>query len=325
LKYFKLFPNTTVGFVGDGYNDIQAIKAADTSLKLGFADLSKSTSFVSQKSDIGDMLFLIQEAKAALKNGFHNFSIIMIISFFQLFIKFICFRGGRMMNEIQLITIDFIIVAFIATNIPAIKPATKISSANPKNSLYNKEIMINLFGNIFLIGFLSIFGYYNIMKASDYYQTPAEISNHTGHLNLNFDGGNKFFDTHYIFFFHLVIVLIFGAVDNVNDKFRQSFFSSRIIKFKYAFLAIFTIIIGMLPYVDNRKNPLFYILVYIFRIRLVFSQYDSDSVFMHSFGIAIIYTFGCIFIKTISILSVKNESKEYAAEYKQKLIDKITY
>jgi cation-transporting ATPase 13A3/4/5 len=325
LKMFKLYENTTLGFVGDGSNDLQAIKAADTSLKLGFSDLSKSTSFVSEDNDLSDVLLLIQEAKTALVNGFHNFSIIMVISFYQTLITFISFGVGAGMNEIELITTDFFISAFILANIPAMKPQPRISPLVPQNSIYTKEILINFIGNIILISFLVLYGYY-LMGFTDYYISPDDIKGGNSSINLKFEGSEKFFDSHYIFFLHLIVVLVYGAVDNIADHFRQNFFSSKSITIKYMLLLGFTMLIGILPFIDIRNNPFFYILVYIYRVRLIYSNENYILVIMYTFGIGLAYIFGCIFIKMISVLSVYNENKEgkYKEKYEKDLL-KILY
>lgn len=72
----------TVGFCGDGANDCGALKAADVGISLSEAEASIAAPFTSSQPDIGCVIQVIQEGRAALVTSFSCF-------------KYMCARSSR--------------------------------------------------------------------------------------------------------------------------------------------------------------------------------------------------------------------------------------
>lgn len=70
----------TVAFCGDGANDCGALKAADVGLSLSEAEASVAAPFTSQTPDIGCVIEVIKEGRAALVTSFSCFKY-MYVSF----------------------------------------------------------------------------------------------------------------------------------------------------------------------------------------------------------------------------------------------------
>jgi cation-transporting P-type ATPase 13A2 len=62
-----------VAFCGDGANDCGALKAADVGLSLSEAEASVAAPFTSHTQDIGCMIDVIREGRAALVTSFSCF------------------------------------------------------------------------------------------------------------------------------------------------------------------------------------------------------------------------------------------------------------
>lgn len=63
----------TVGFCGDGANDCGALKAADVGISLSEAEASVAAPFTSKTPDIGCVIEVIREGRAALVTSFSCF------------------------------------------------------------------------------------------------------------------------------------------------------------------------------------------------------------------------------------------------------------
>lgn len=63
----------TVAFCGDGANDCGALKAADVGISLSEAEASVAAPFTSRTPDIGCVIEVIREGRAALVTSFSCF------------------------------------------------------------------------------------------------------------------------------------------------------------------------------------------------------------------------------------------------------------
>lgn len=71
----------TVGFCGDGANDCGALKAADVGISLSEAEASIAAPFTSSQPDIGCVIQVIQEGRAALVTSFSCFKYMYACSY----------------------------------------------------------------------------------------------------------------------------------------------------------------------------------------------------------------------------------------------------
>jgi cation-transporting ATPase 13A3/4/5 len=75
----------TVCFCGDGANDCGALKAADVGLSLSEAEASVAAPFTSRTPDIGCVIEVIREGRAALVTSFSCFKYMCVV-FLPLFV-----------------------------------------------------------------------------------------------------------------------------------------------------------------------------------------------------------------------------------------------
>lgn len=72
----------TVAFCGDGANDCGALKAADVGISLSEAEASVAAPFTSKTPDIGCVIDVIREGRAALVTSFSCFKYMWVTLFY---------------------------------------------------------------------------------------------------------------------------------------------------------------------------------------------------------------------------------------------------
>ena len=310
MKAFKINPKKTLGFVGDGSNDLQAIKNADTALKLGHSDISGSTSFVSEEGDLTALLILINESKTSLANGYHNFSFMIFFVIMQFTGLINLYITGIFFNAIQQIVLDFFLLNLFGFYLPAIEPRKKLSVMAPKHSIWHKELAIYMVGQLISGCLLMTYGYY-LIRTSDFYVRPEEIISeediHHGHIHIN---NYKFYDNHYVFVVTSIFSLIYLAVDNKEDHYRRGFFNSysRIIIF--GMMTLLSVFLLILPIINVEENPLLIVFTYMFRVRMIYSNQHPIVTFVSMCGVVLAFFLLSFVIKFVSQMIVYSQNKK---------------
>ena len=301
VKYFKSDKERTLAFVGDGSNDLQAIKSADFSLKLGHSELSGSTPFVSDNSDLSSILVMINEAKCNLMNGYCNFSIIIFYIIMDFITYYTLIMNGLTITTSQSLSFDFGMLCLFAYTLPTTKPRNRLSIHSPSKTLFNRETNIFLIGQI-ISGTIFIFYGYKMLTYSDFYRKPIEIAGEDEYRSSGMSAGDhKFFDNHYFFLMTCFFSLTFLAVDNGKDNYREGFFATAFRSVTYViYLTIFFILLT-LPIVGVQGNIVLTWIVYAYRIPMIFSEAHPIVNFMILFSPVIGFAIVSIILKTISV------------------------
>ncbi|CAG8505217.1 11733_t:CDS:10, partial [Scutellospora calospora] len=90
-----------VGFCGDGANDCGALKAADVGLSLSDAEASVAAPFTSRNMDIGCVIDVIKEGRAALVTSFSCFKYMALYSIIQFTTVSILYYYGSNLGNLQ--------------------------------------------------------------------------------------------------------------------------------------------------------------------------------------------------------------------------------
>lgn len=326
LKAFRIDPKRTIAFVGDGTNDLQAIKSADVALKLGHSDMSGAISFVSENSQLGALIVLINESKCSLANGYHNFSFMIFFILMQFTGLINLYITGIFYNAVQLIFMDFALLNLFGFYLPAIRPKKSLGVHSPKHSLWHRELIVFLTGEVIAGVLLMTYGYLNLKKGDFYVRPEAIISDedkHHGHVQIDI---YKFFDNHFLFLMTSLFSLIYIAVDNRADKFRRGFFASGHRAFIFALIALLCSFILLIPILTVQGNPFYTALVYIFRVRLIFTKEHPLVCFASLFGVVIAFAVFSVVMKFISTMVGTGEVRKEKVfqNMRTKLINVIT-
>lgn len=135
----------TVGFCGDGANDCGALKAADVGISLSEAEASVAAPFTSQIFDIGCVLDVIKEGRAALVTSFACFQYMSLYSAIQFVTISILYGRGSNLGDFQFLYIDLFLIIPIAIFMSWSGPYENIVKKRPSANLVSFKILTPLF------------------------------------------------------------------------------------------------------------------------------------------------------------------------------------
>lgn len=322
LKYFKVNTDRTLAFVGDGNNDLQAIKSADFAVKLGHSELSTSTSFVSDDSDLSSLLILINEAKCMLSNGYHNFSMVIFFCILEFVCFYVLIMKGLNNNLAQIVFMDFGICNLFGFCLPAIGPRKRLKMHTPAKKLWHTELVVYLFGQL-VSGLFFMFYGYEMLKRADYYIPYQDLVSDEEYSSGSIDvEEGKFLETHYLTVLTCLFSVIFCAVDNMKDSFRDGFFATRNRTIAFFVFFIFTAIMLWLPVLDLIWNSFFALVAYQFRIPIISSSNHLFVTLLSLTWSTIAFTLVSFIIKLISLYfgDEKTPRTKILQNYERKLL-----
>ena len=137
-----------VGMCGDGTNDCSALKAAHVGLALSSAEASIVAPFTSAKKSISDMVELVREGRCALETSFVGFKYMTVYPLIQLMISATLNQYRTGLSNNQFLFDDMFIVTVLALVSLWTRPKLTLSKTNPVDSLFHKEILFSLLGQL---------------------------------------------------------------------------------------------------------------------------------------------------------------------------------
>ncbi|KAF8750637.1 Ca-transporting ATPase [Rhizoctonia solani] len=139
----------TVCFCGDGANDCGALKAADVGLSLSEAEASVAAPFTSRTPDIGCVIEVIREGRAALVTSFSCFKYMALYSLIQFTTVTLLYSFASSLGDFQFLYIDlFIIILLQSRVVGRTLPYSRIYPKRPTASLVSKKVLSSIIGQI---------------------------------------------------------------------------------------------------------------------------------------------------------------------------------
>ncbi|WWD04834.1 hypothetical protein V865_002905 [Kwoniella europaea PYCC6329] len=164
----------TVAFCGDGANDCGALKAADVGVSLSEAEASVAAPFTSRIPDIGCMVEIIKEGRAALVTSFSCFKYMALYSMIQFTTVTLLYSFASSLGDFQFLYIDLFVIIPIAVAMGRTLPYPKIHPKRPTASLVSRKVLISIIGQIVLNSAVQIFVFVWVRKQSWY--TPPDTN-----------------------------------------------------------------------------------------------------------------------------------------------------
>ena len=140
-----------VGFCGDGANDCGALKAADVGISLSEAEASVAAPFTSRSFEIGCVIQVIKEGRAALVTSFSCFKYMALYSAIQFTTVSFLYRKASNLGDFQFLLIDLALILPIAIFMGRSEPYKKLAIKRPTANLVSKKILGSLLGHIAII------------------------------------------------------------------------------------------------------------------------------------------------------------------------------
>ncbi|KAG0260211.1 hypothetical protein DFQ27_003651 [Actinomortierella ambigua] len=137
-----------VGFCGDGANDCGALKAADVGISLSEAEASVAAPFTSRSNDIGCVVRVIQEGRAALVTSFSCFKYMALYSLIQFTTVSFLYVFASNLGDFQFLYIDLLLILPIAVVMGRTEAYPVLHPKRPTANLISKKVLTSLLGNI---------------------------------------------------------------------------------------------------------------------------------------------------------------------------------
>ncbi|KAF9049844.1 Ca-transporting ATPase [Panaeolus papilionaceus] len=201
---------------GDGANDCAALKAADVGISLSEAEASVAAPFTSTRPDIGCVLEVIKEGRAALVTSFSCFKYMALYSMIQFTSVTLLYSFASSLGDFQFLYIDLFIIIPIAVTMGRTLPYPRIYPKRPTASLVSKKVLASIIGQIVITGAVQAWAYVWVRRQGWY--TPPS----TGHYT---DGSNKLdsenFENTVLFLISCFQYILVAAVFSIGPPYRK--------------------------------------------------------------------------------------------------------
>ncbi|CAI2162186.1 8461_t:CDS:10 [Funneliformis geosporum] len=161
-----------VGFCGDGANDCGALKAADVGLSLSEAEASVAAPFTSHTMDIGCVIEVIKEGRAALVTSFSCFKYMALYSIIQFTTVSLLYSFASNLGNFQFLYIDLFLILPVAVLMGRTEPYPLINPKRPTASLVSRRVLTSLIGQILIQSGFQIFVYL-LIREQPWYKPPV--------------------------------------------------------------------------------------------------------------------------------------------------------
>ncbi|KAJ7722136.1 hypothetical protein DFH07DRAFT_857204 [Mycena maculata] len=232
----------TVLMCGDGANDCAALKAADVGISLSEAEASVAAPFTASTPDIGCVIEVIKEGRAALVTSFSCFKYMALYSMIQFTSVTLLYSFASSLGDFQFLYIDLFIIIPVAVAMGRTLPYPRIYPKRPTASLVSKKVLASLVGQIIITSGVQLWGYLWI-RGQPWYTppNPSDPNSDDNHLNSeNYENSALFL----ISCFQYVLV---AAVFSIGPPYRKSMWTNGWLMGSLGLLTVLNILVLLSP------------------------------------------------------------------------------
>ncbi|KAJ7091282.1 Ca-transporting ATPase [Mycena epipterygia] len=211
----------TVLMCGDGANDCAALKAADVGISLSEAEASVAAPFTASTPDIGCVIEVIKEGRAALVTSFSCFKYMALYSMIQFTSVTLLYSFASSLGDFQFLYIDLFIIIPVAVTMGRTLPYPRIHPKRPTASLVSKKVLASLVGQIVITSGVQLWGYLWV-RGQPWYTPPrpSDPTSDDNHLEShNYENSTLFL----LSCFQYVLV---AAVFSIGPPYRKSIWTN---------------------------------------------------------------------------------------------------
>ncbi|VDB96191.1 unnamed protein product [Peniophora sp. CBMAI 1063] len=232
----------TVLMCGDGANDCAALKAADVGLSLSEAEASVAAPFTSRTPDIGCVLEVIREGRAALVTSFSCFKYMALYSLIQFTTITLLYSFASSLGDFQFLYIDLFIIIPVAVAMGRTLPYERIHIRRPTASLVSKSVLTSIVGQIIVTSAIQFWAFFWIRR-QPYYEPPppADPTSEDSHLQAtNYENSTLFL----VSCFQYILV---AAVFSIGPPYRKPMWTNGWLILSLAGLSAFNLLVLVAP------------------------------------------------------------------------------
>ncbi|KAJ7346731.1 hypothetical protein DFH08DRAFT_869152 [Mycena albidolilacea] len=211
----------TVLMCGDGANDCAALKAADVGISLSEAEASVAAPFTASTPDIGCVIEVIKEGRAALVTSFSCFKYMALYSMIQFTSVTLLYSFASSLGDFQFLYIDLFIIIPVAVAMGRTLPYPRIHPKRPTASLVSKKVLASIIGQIIITSGVQLWGYFWVRRQPWYTPPPpSDPSSEDNHLeSTNYENSTLFL----LSCFQYVLI---AAVFSIGPPYRKSMWTN---------------------------------------------------------------------------------------------------
>ncbi|KAH7047823.1 hypothetical protein BKA57DRAFT_463445 [Linnemannia elongata] len=226
-----------VGFCGDGANDCGALKAADVGISLSEAEASVAAPFTSRSNDIGCVVKVIQEGRAALVTSFSCFKYMALYSIIQFTTVSLLYAFASNLGDFQFLYIDLALILPIAVFMGRTEAFPVLSPKRPTANLVSKKVLTSLIGQIVIQGCFQA-TLFSIVRHQPWYKPPKY---ERGEKNI------EGYENTSLFLLSIFQYLLVAIVFSVGPPYRKPMSSNRPFVFITAGLVLMSASMVLFP------------------------------------------------------------------------------
>ncbi|KAG9316705.1 hypothetical protein JVU11DRAFT_2765 [Chiua virens] len=212
----------TVLMCGDGANDCAALKAADVGISLSEAEASVAAPFTSNIPDIGCVIEVIKEGRAALATSFSCFKYMALYSLIQFTTITLLYSFASSLGDLeQFLYIDLFIIIPIAVSMGRTHPFPKIYPKRPTASLVSKKVLVSLIGQVIITSGVQLFTFIWVRR-QEWYTPPGK--DHPNHEHQHLDAIN--YENTVLFLVSCFQYVLVAAVFSIGPPYRKSIWTN---------------------------------------------------------------------------------------------------
>ncbi|KAJ7497400.1 hypothetical protein FB451DRAFT_1211342 [Mycena latifolia] len=211
----------TVLMCGDGANDCAALKAADVGISLSEAEASVAAPFTASTPDIGCVIEVIKEGRAALVTSFSCFKYMALYSMIQFTSVTLLYSFASSLGDFQFLYIDLFIIIPVAVTMGRTLPYPRIYPKRPTASLVSKKVLASLVGQIIIASGVQLWGYLWV-RGQPWYTPPIPSDPSSGDNHLD----SRNYENSTLFLLSCFQYVLVAAVFSIGPPYRKSMWTN---------------------------------------------------------------------------------------------------
>ncbi|KAI0268689.1 P-type ATPase [Gloeopeniophorella convolvens] len=231
----------TVLMCGDGANDCAALKAADVGVSLSEAEASVAAPFTSKTPDIGCVIEVIKEGRAALVTSFSCFKYMALYSLIQFTTITLLYSFASSLGDFQFLYIDLFIIIPVAVTMGRTLPYPRIHPKRPTASLVSKAVLASIIGQIIITSVAQFWAFFWVRRQPWYFPAKPDVDSDDDHLQASN------YENTALFLLSCFQYILVAAVFSIGPPYRKPMWTNGWLMLSLIALSLFNISVLLVP------------------------------------------------------------------------------